>query len=147
MNTKEKNELIDIETLSYEEFDELNDQFFKEHPEYVHIREKQENYAKKVTRKNPLIVSLFISMILGFVATVIVIFTQGFENPLFKVLIVFTAICFIAFFITTIIDFNHFDSDVDKWVESAEFKEYEKALENFYNSKGYYNSEELDDEE
>lgn len=147
-NNKEK-ELISIDELSSKEIDQLDEEFFNENPQYAWIKEK--NIQNSISLKVSIWVKLFMFLGIAFVLVgLLCLFLQGGKSFLFKVFLVLAAICVVALIISAKIDGVKTDKSIEKineYIESPEFKEYEKAIDNWYNSKGYYIPKDEDDEE
>ena len=143
--TKEEKGLVSIDTLSDAEIDRLDDEFFKENPKYNSIKENNQSTAKliKMSKRT----KLFLFLGITFLVLAITLILKG-EESSFKVLIILGIICLVGLSVSSGLDDKNFDQkikEIKEFVESQEYKEYEQALDNWYESKGYYMPK--DDEE
>ena len=148
-NNNENKKLISIEELSDKEIELIDEEFFNENPQYAWIKERNIQNAKIFKTSNWVKLFMFLGIAFALVGLLCLLLQNG-KGSLFKVFIVLAGICLVALFIADKIDGVKTDKSIDKmkeYVESPEFKEYEKAIDNWYNSKGYYIPNDEDDEE
>ena len=143
---KERKELINIEELSSEEVDELDEQFFNEYPEHLHIKERNSNLVLNLNMSKWSKVFMFLAIgfcLFGF----ILLFNQGEKSSLFKYLFILSVIFLVIFIISSTIESKKFNKELNKlneFIETPEYKKYEKDLDDWYKKKGYYIPEEPD---
>lgn len=148
-NNNEIKKLISIEELSDKEIEEIDEEFFNQNPQYAWIKERNTQNAKILKTSKWVKLFMFLGIAFALVGVLCLLFQKG-EGSLFKVFFVLAVICLVALFIAIKIDGLKTDKSIDKineYVESPEFKEYEKAIDNWYNSKGYYIPNDEDEEE
>ena len=143
----ESKELTSFFDLSDEEQEELNEQFFNENPQYLWVREKKEKALNDLNKTlfnfSPF---LFILVAIGFfVGAILVSISSGNEAPAFKLLLGLFFASLLAFIIAIKVHSKKSDNKIDKfnnWMESPEYKDFDKAYDDFLKTKGYYCPEE-----
>lgn len=150
VNLEEKKELVSIDELSLEESEELENEFFAEHPEYKEVDEK---FCELVKGTNLLKTSPFVKLLMFMgiglaIASLFVLFKSDGNNPIFRLLIILAFCCLGLLVLASIIDSKKTDSKINKiseYEKSPEYQEYNKTRVEWYKNKGYTLSDEDDE--
>lgn len=148
----EKKELVDVDSLSFEEHEELEKEFFNDYPNYNEFDEKLNELFREANlfKMSPFVkFFMILGIVLALLGLAILIISKG-ESSFFKVPIILSFVCLFALIIASIIDNKKTNERINKisqFQNTLEYKEYNKVRVEWYKNKGYYYPNEFEDDE